>query len=397
MIGSDQTWRALAVAATGKPKSTSYAAFISYAKADAKPAQEIADGLEARGFKCWIAPRDVRPGKSYGDEIIRGIESARCLILVLSAESNQSHFVAREVERAVSKTKPVFPIRIEEVVPAPSLEFFISSTQWIDAFSGRLDPHIDRLAQLVAEEEGREFAGSSRPRAAARRMSPWMLVGGAAAVLAVVLLGAVLLLRPGEDPRFDYQACLNLSGDTALAACDRAIDSRAFRGAEAANLYALRGYHRQTKDDLKGALADYGEAIARDPHLVMAFNNRGNIYRDIGDYDLAIADYDQALKLNPNKPDPLASRGWIYSQKGEVERAKDDFRKALALNPDPSLKVKLEEAMAVLEPKKDPAVISDPSVFSNPEGGMAAEVPAIPAGPASVVPAAPASPPSGQP
>ncbi len=56
---------------------SAFSAFISYAKADQKRAQEIADGLEARGFTCWIAPRDVRPGRSYGDEIIRGIESAR--------------------------------------------------------------------------------------------------------------------------------------------------------------------------------------------------------------------------------------------------------------------------------------------------------------------------------
>ena len=65
-----------------------------------KKAQEIADSLEERGCRCWIAPRDVRPGRTYGDEIIRGIESAGALILVLSSSSNDSAFVAREIERA---------------------------------------------------------------------------------------------------------------------------------------------------------------------------------------------------------------------------------------------------------------------------------------------------------
>ena len=77
-------------------------AFISHAKADAKKAQAIADGLEKCGFKCWIAPRDVRAGRSYGDEIIRGIEGAKAFVLVLSKASNDSAFVAREVERATS-------------------------------------------------------------------------------------------------------------------------------------------------------------------------------------------------------------------------------------------------------------------------------------------------------
>jgi len=76
---------------------TAYSAFISHAKADEKKAREIAAALEERGFKCWIAPRNVRPGHSYGDEIVRGIEKSRAFILVLSKASNGSAFVAREV------------------------------------------------------------------------------------------------------------------------------------------------------------------------------------------------------------------------------------------------------------------------------------------------------------
>ena len=119
------------------PSATELAAFISYAKPDREKAQEIADSLEQRGFKCWIAPRDVRPGRSYGDEIIRSFERSRTLILVLSEASNGSGFVSREIERAVSKNKPIFTVRVEDVMPAPALELFISSTQWIGAFSGR--------------------------------------------------------------------------------------------------------------------------------------------------------------------------------------------------------------------------------------------------------------------
>jgi hypothetical protein len=141
------------LAAKRSKPATLFSAFISHAKADAKKAQAIADGLEKCGFTCWIAPRDVRAGRSYGDEIIRGIGSAQSFVLVLSKASNDSAFVAREVERAVSKKKPVFAVRIANVEPAPSPELFVSGTQWIDAFPGRLAPHIGRLANLLAEEE----------------------------------------------------------------------------------------------------------------------------------------------------------------------------------------------------------------------------------------------------
>ncbi|MGZ8400105.1 MAG: TIR domain-containing protein, partial [Methyloceanibacter sp.] len=51
-----------------KPKPPKLSAFISHAKADAKKAQEIAASLEERGLQCWIAPRDVKAGRAYGDE-----------------------------------------------------------------------------------------------------------------------------------------------------------------------------------------------------------------------------------------------------------------------------------------------------------------------------------------
>jgi tetratricopeptide (TPR) repeat protein len=175
-------------------------AFISHAKADAKKATAIADALEKRVFKCWIAPRDVKPGRSYGDEIIRGIESTRSFVLVLSKASNDSAFVAREVERAVSKKKPIFAVRIADVQPAPALELFISGTQWIDAFPGRLAPHIDRLANMLAEEEGRtpDLAVPSDARAAPRRLPQWAMPLGAAASVLLVL-GAGIAFWPGQQ------------------------------------------------------------------------------------------------------------------------------------------------------------------------------------------------------
>jgi hypothetical protein len=76
--------------------------------------------------------------------------------LVLSKGSNGSAFVAREVERAVSKQKLIFVIRLANVEPAPALELFISGTQWIDAFPGKLGPHIGKLAMLLGENRGLE-------------------------------------------------------------------------------------------------------------------------------------------------------------------------------------------------------------------------------------------------
>jgi len=179
------------------PDKSDFAAFISYAKADERKAHKIAELLERRGIKCWIAPRDVRPGAAYGAEIMRGIESSGAFILVLSSASNQSDFVAREVERAISMKKAVLPIRIENVEPSRSLQLFVSANQWIDAFSGKFASHIERVADRIAEQQGGELPPPVIDKT--RPTSPWMWRTGAA-LAAVVALIALVLGWPSNRP-----------------------------------------------------------------------------------------------------------------------------------------------------------------------------------------------------
>ena len=115
------------------------------------------------GRVCWIAQRDARAGKDYGEEIINAIEEAACTVLILSSASNSSAFVKREIERAASKNKPILPILIEPVKPSPGLELFISSSQWIDASNGRLSVHLPRISDEILH------ARSSTTRSESRR------------------------------------------------------------------------------------------------------------------------------------------------------------------------------------------------------------------------------------
>ena len=47
-------------------------------------------------------------------------------------------------------------------------------------------------------------------------------------------------------------------------------------------------------------MEDYDKAIELDPNDAEAYNNRGNSYRDLGQYQRAIEDYDKAIELDPN-------------------------------------------------------------------------------------------------
>ena len=123
--------------------------FISYSSKDGDMAQIICDQLEARDVKCWMAPRDIPAGSDFPQAIIDGIAEAGSFVLVLSDNSNVSRHVSAEVERAFSKSKPVFPVRIREVQPSKGLELFISQSHWIDALAPPLDSQMDRLASAI--------------------------------------------------------------------------------------------------------------------------------------------------------------------------------------------------------------------------------------------------------
>jgi hypothetical protein len=115
--------------------------FVSYAGEDRALADEWCRAVEAAGLPCWIAPRNIPPGADWAAQIIDGIDGAWALLLLLTAASNQSPQVRREVERAVHKQVPVLPLRIHDIALSKSLEYFLSAQHWFDAFDAAHETH----------------------------------------------------------------------------------------------------------------------------------------------------------------------------------------------------------------------------------------------------------------
>ena len=113
---------------------------------------ELVGRIEAEGIHCWIAPRDIAPSADWAAEIIDAISNSRVMILVFSASSNDSPQVRREVERAVHKQVSILPFRIENVLPSKSLEYFLSSQHWMDAFPPPREPHYARLCAYLKNQ-----------------------------------------------------------------------------------------------------------------------------------------------------------------------------------------------------------------------------------------------------
>jgi TolB-like protein/tetratricopeptide (TPR) repeat protein len=182
--------------------------FISYASPDRAVADAVCAALERDGLICWIAPRDVVPGEFYADAIVRAIDVAKILVLVLSKHSADSPHVLREVERASSKRRPVVSVRID-IAPLPSaLEYFLNSSHWLDASVSGIEGALPKVlaavrhlvapaaisdaAQHVARSEpgARPVARPGSATARARRLNPAVATVSAVVVAALAYLVA---------------------------------------------------------------------------------------------------------------------------------------------------------------------------------------------------------------
>src|SRR5882724_6293849 len=123
--------------------------FISHSAQDKKVSETICAALEQGGIRCWIAPRDVRPGRSFPGEITRAIQQSKVMLLIFSGHSNNSEQVLREVQLATDSRLAIVRFRIEDVALTDDLRYFLSTPHWLDALTPPLSKHIARLELAI--------------------------------------------------------------------------------------------------------------------------------------------------------------------------------------------------------------------------------------------------------
>src|SRR5438034_7881351 len=123
--------------------------FISHSSLDKPVADAVCAALENTAIRCWIAPRDVQPGRAFGGEITRAIKSSKAIVLIFSAHSNTSDQVLREVQLAANSRLHIVQFRIEDVVPNEDLEYYLSAPHRLDALTPPLESNLQRLGTSV--------------------------------------------------------------------------------------------------------------------------------------------------------------------------------------------------------------------------------------------------------
>lgn len=154
----------------------------------------------------------------------------------------------------------------------------------------------------------------------------------------------------------DYNIRANLRSwdgqhDLAIADFDEAIR----REPTQATYHRDRGLQWSLHGDFDRALADFSEAIRLAPDDASNYALRASRWVQKGDYDHAISDFDQMLRIDPDNLTAYADRGRAWGHKHELDRALADFDEVLRHDPTriPDVLVYLDRANVWLSKKDD--------------------------------------------
>ena len=299
------------------------AVFFSFSSKDQKIAETICAALEARGFSCWLATRDVKPGANYQSSIVRAIKAAKVLVLVFSANTNQSDEIKKELSLASRQRMPVIPVRVEDVLPDEGLSYELATRQWIDLFAD-WETAMSRLAEQISlvAPPGAPTGAIVLPPALPAKLpfAPMWAIGAVAAL--VLAAGAYLYLGSGPSQRVDHPApqtptstptaaggpsqpdsvkqmlrCMQADADKAIMGCTLNLNDASITGATRAGYLKFRASAYVTKFDYDRALADYDAAITIMPKDGQLYYLRSTVKRVKGDLTGADADATRAKEL----------------------------------------------------------------------------------------------------
>ena len=92
-------------------------------------------------------------------------------------------------------------------------------------------------------------------------------------------------------------------------------------------------FYAEEREDYAQALKILDELLAKYPHFAEAWNRRGSVHWQMGQYDKSIADCRRALKLNPHHYGALQGQGVCYLKMGEILEACKSLRASLKIAP----------------------------------------------------------------
>ncbi len=121
--------------------------FISYSSKNQSLADAMNKILKDNGISTWMAPGDIPIGEKYASVINQAIKGCTCLMLLLTNDAQNSKWVSKEIERAISYGKVIIPVKLEEVILNDEFEFYLSTDQLVSL--PKIDSNCDEMKNII--------------------------------------------------------------------------------------------------------------------------------------------------------------------------------------------------------------------------------------------------------
>lgn len=139
--------------------------FISYSSRDREFVKQLVETLQAMGVACWVAPEMIPAGSSYAREIPKAIRECEVFLLLLSKTSQDSIWVEKETDSAISNRKNIIPFQLDDTPLNDAFRFYLNNVQMI-SYAQNPDMAMRELKEQLRElgqeaTAGEEAVGNS--------------------------------------------------------------------------------------------------------------------------------------------------------------------------------------------------------------------------------------------
>jgi tetratricopeptide (TPR) repeat protein len=324
-------------------RAVAHDVFISHASDDKAVADAVCAALEGRGIRCWIAPRDVLPGRPYPEAIEEAMAASRIVVVVFSQRAADSPDVRSEIHLAFRQELTIVPFRIQAIHFTRGMNYLLGAVHWLDAIAPPIETHLRTLSERVREHlregprsplqplEGKPDR-SSNPAARAFHERGVAHYHRQEYDAAIVELTRAIELDPTVAWAFNDRGLAHFQADEfdlAIGDLTHGISldpSRAWAWHGRACAHGKRG-------DWEAAIRDCTEAIHRDPTVAWFFHDRGAARLQRGDYAAAADDFTHAISLNPDMEWAYRNRAASYERLGRADLARADRQTAEKVKP----------------------------------------------------------------
>jgi len=196
---------------------------------------------------------------------------------------------------------------LTQVDQKPQADFYLAGYPGLKSET----PREVQVLKVENQEMGFDISGGVSLTALAMRLK-----GGDTGALRDLVLGG----RPAADTLdWAFEAVMQ-GGQLAGVVLPKGLADPG----QIASLFA-QALFLEEKKRREAAIESYDKIVQVEPKCVEAYNNRGNLWQEKGDYDRAIADYQTALGLESG------TRAEIYNNRGNAfARGKQDWERAIA-------------------------------------------------------------------